>query len=185
MGVLGATDKGSPEKEQARRQTVEVLLTELKGALDKEFQAIEALDRKAGIILGSASLVVALMTAAYGAFLQRAVEPNIVSACLQAGLAIGALVYIRVMYCTVRAFRVTTYYLPLKLDAEHIQKSYLGLNKAELGEQLLAQYIEHSGGNLMIIDKKGAWVQQSLYLLAGDTAYLTLLVIIGAIILGL
>jgi len=172
------------EREEARRETVEVLLTELKGALDKEFQAIEALDRKAGIMLGSASLVVALMTVAYGAFLQRTLEPSIASVCLQAGLVAGAAVYVRLIYCTARAFGVTTYYLPLKLDVDEIQNWYLRLNKAEVREQLLAQYIEYSARNSMIIDKKAPWLQKTLWLLAADTAYLTVLVIVGTLILG-
>ena len=184
VGVLGATDKGPPEKEQARRETVEVMLTELKRALDKEFQAIEALDRKAGIILGSASLVVALMTVSYGPFLQRALEPSIASVCLHAGLVAGAVVYIRLIYCTVRAFGVTTYYLPVKLDVDEIENGYLRLNKAEVQEQLLAQYIEYSAVNSMIIDKKAPWLQKSLWLLAADTAYLTVLVIVGTLILA-
>jgi hypothetical protein len=183
-GQSSVNTKSHAEKEEARRETVEVLLTELKGTLDKEFQAIEALDRKGGIILGSASLVVALMTVAYGAFLETALEPSTASLCLQAGLIAAAAVYARLMYCTVRAFGVTSYYLPLKLDVDEIQNGYLGLNKAEVREQLLANYIEYSALNSMIIDKKAPWLQSALWLLAADTAYLIVLLIPGTLILG-
>lgn len=173
-GVVDTTDK-----EEVRRETVEVMLGELKGALDKEFQAIDALDRKGGIIFGSASLVVALMTIAHAAFFQKALEPSCASICLQVGFVIGGLVYVGIICCMIRAFKVTTYYLPVKLDAEEIQKGYLGLDKAAAREQLLANYIEYSGINSTIIDKKARWVEISLRLLGADVAYLTILVIVG------
>ena len=167
------------EKEEMRRETIEVLLAELKEGLDKQFGAIDGLDRKAGIILGSASLVIALMTVAHGAFFQKALEPNCASTWMQVGLVIGGLVYVGIIYCVVRAFRVTTYYLPVRLDREEIHNGYLGLTRAEVREQLLANYIEYSGVNLMIIDKKAKWVQISLYLLGADIVYLTMLLLVG------
>jgi hypothetical protein len=185
FGVANTTDKGARrQREETRAETVEVLLIELRHALDKEFRAIDALDHKGGIILGSASLVVALMTAAYGAFFQRPLQPNTACLCLQVGLVAAAAVYIRLMYCAVRGFRVTTYYLPLRLDEKEIHNAYLGLNKAEVREQLLANYIKYSALNSTIIDKKAAWVEKALSLLAADTAYPTVLVIVGTLILG-
>lgn len=184
LGVADKADKAPPEKQYARPETVDLLLGEFRHTLEEQFDAVEGLDRKAGVILSSASLVVALMTLAYGAFLQRALGPSSASACLRAGLVMGAIVYVRLMYCTVRAFRVATYYLPLKVDSQEIHNAYLALKKPEAAEQLLANYIEYCGINSAIIRDKAVWVQNSLCLLAADTAYLSILVIVGTLILA-
>ena len=176
--------KSQGEKEEARGETVEVLLAQLKDTLDKQFHAVDGLDQKAGMVLGSGSLVVALIAVLASGLLQGLIRANTVSPYLQLGFVIGAVLYIGIIYCVVRAFRVTTYYLPLQLDPQEIRKGYLGLSKAQVREQLLANYIEYCSANSTILEEKARWVQISLYVLAADTAYLTTVVIAGTLLLA-
>jgi hypothetical protein len=165
------------DKEELRAETVEVLLAQLQDTLDKQFHAIDGLDQKAGISLGSASLVVALIGLLASALLQKTPESNGGCAYMQWAFVIGAALYIGVILCVVRAFSVETYYLPVQLDADVIRKGYLGHSSAEVREQLVADYIEHCSTNAAVIAEKAKWIQSSLYLLAVDTAYLTIVVI--------
>ena len=169
--------KSEGEKEEARGETVELLLAQLKDTLDKQFHAIDGLDQKAGIVLGSASLVVALIALLAGAFLQNPVGSNTAPPYMRWAFVIGAALYIGVIVCVVRAFGVTTYYLPLRLDADGIRKRYLGRSSAEVREQLVADYIEHCSTNATLIAQKARWVQASLCVLAADTVYLTIVVV--------
>lgn len=170
------------ESRKAREETVEVLLAELERAMDKQFEAIDALDSKAGIIFGAASLVAALMTVAQGSFFQRAQMANAIPPCyVLVGFGLAILLYIGIIYCLIRAFKVMTYYLPMKIDPNHIHKTYLPLTKSEVKEKLLASYIKHSQTNWAILEDKARWVQIALYLLAIDIIYLTLLIAIGTV----
>lgn len=176
--------KSEGEKEEARRETVEVLLAQLRDTLDKQFHAIDGLDQKAGIVLGSSTLVVALIGVLATAFLQGPLQSNPAPPYMRLAFVIGAVLYIGVILCVVGAFRVVTYYLPLQLDPEEIRKGYLGLSKAQVREQLLANYIKYCSTNSTVLESKAGWVQASLYLLAADTAYLTIVVIAATVMAG-
>jgi hypothetical protein len=165
------------ETDEARVGTIEVLLAQLKETLDKQFHAIDGLDQKAGIVLGSASLVVALIAVLANPFLQNPLHSNAACPLMRWAFVVGAAFYIAVIFFVVRAFSVETYHLPLRLDAEEIRKEYLGRTAADAREHLLADHIKHCSTNANIIAEKAKWVQWSLYALGGNTAYLTLVVI--------
>lgn len=168
------------ESEKARQETVEVLLSELERAMDKQFEAIDALDSKAGIIFGAASLVSALMTVAQGAFFQKMREATTIPSWFSlVGFGLAIVLYVAIVCCLIRAFRIMTYYLPMKIDREHIQAIYLPLTKAEVKEQLVANYIEHSQTNWAILEDKARWVQKGLYLLGIDIIFLTIFIAVG------
>ena len=90
--------KSQGEMEEARGETVEVLLAQLKDTLDKQFHAVDGLDQKAGMVLGSGSLVVALIAVLASGLLQGLMRANTVSPYLQLGFVIGAVLYIGITY---------------------------------------------------------------------------------------
>lgn len=171
-------------QEQGRGEAVEVLLGELRRAQDKQFHAIDGLDRKAGVVLGSASLVVGLMAVAHGSLLQGFVRSSCAYATVKAAFVLAALVYVAIMCCLVVALRVKAYYLPIKFDREEIRDGYLRLSGADAREQLLANYVEYLGVNALTIRKKATWVQVSLGLLAGDVILFTVIIVLTTLMLS-
>jgi len=171
------------ETEKARAETVEVLLSELERTMDKQFEAIDGLDSKAGIIFGAGSLVAALMTVAQGSFFQKAQTASVLCPYYVLGAYGSAmLLYVGIICCVIRAFKVKRYHLPMKIDLEHIEKTYLPMKKHKVKEKLLASYIKHSQANAAILRDKGQWAQRALYLLAIDIIYLTILIAVGSVV---
>jgi len=183
MSKKSAPSARPESNQETQEETLRILRAELKDGLDKQFQTIDALDRKAGVVLGSASLVVALMTFASGAVFQKALEPSCASNLLRLGFVVAGLIYALIICCVVLALKVRTYYLPTKLDRDEIE-GYLDLDRAGVRRQLLANYIQRFGTNLTAIAGKARWVQISLVLLAADGILLTILVIVGTSIAG-
>jgi len=163
--------------------TVCLLLDEARAALDREFDSIRALDHKAATLFGAASVVVSLMALTAGTVVQSAPTQRLFATHLRCALALGAVLYLAVLFCTVQAFRLRTYYLPLKTEREEILKAYLPLEPDQARKQLLANYIEYSGHNASVREQKARWVQSSLYITAINTGYLTVLLIVVLLVL--
>jgi len=171
------------ESKRAREETVEILLAELERTMDKQFKAIDTLDSKVGIIFGAGSLVVALMTVAQGSFFHNAQTASVLCPYYVLGAyGLSLFLYLAIMFCVIRAFKVRTYYLPMKIDRDHIQNTYLPLKKHAVKEKLLASYIKHSQTNAAILTDKAQWVQRGLYLLAIDISYLIVLIAVGSVV---
>ena len=172
--------------EDDRQGTVEVLVGELQRTLDKQFETIDGLDAKAGQLFGVATLVTALIAIAQTSVFQNDVVAGLLPSWLTVGGYIIALVlYGATMFSLIRAYRIEAYYLPLRIDQDHIHARYLPLAKAEIQEQLLANYIEHSQTNWAIVEAKAGRVKWGLYFLGADIVFLIILIIVGRLIAGI
>jgi hypothetical protein len=171
------TEDSPVKRETDTSDTVSLLLDESHAALDREFDSIRALDRKAATLFGAASIVVSLMAVTAGLAVQPGGTQDVLVTHVKCAVALGAALYLGVLFCTVQAFRLRTYYLPLKTEREEILKDYLPLPPSEARKQLLANYIEQCGHNASVREQKAKWVQRSLYVTAVNTGYLTILLI--------
>jgi hypothetical protein len=158
--------------------TVSLLLQESHAALDREFESIRALDRKAATLFEAASIVVSLMAVTASLVVQSGEAEHVLVTHVRCAIAFGALLYLGVLFCTVNAFRLRTYYLPLRTEREEILKDYLPLPVDEARKQLLANYIEQCTHNSNVREQKAKWVRRSLYVMAINTGYLAVLLII-------
>jgi hypothetical protein len=165
------------------------MLRELERGMDKQFATIDGLDSKAGQLFGVASLATALMTAFLGA-IPDAMTATITENgsaplpwwCSVGGFAVAIALYVATVFCLVRAYRVESYHLPVKVDREHITVTYLPLTETQVREQLLANYIEQMRTNWAIAETKAWWVKLSLYLLGADIVYLVIAVAAGVVL---
>ena len=170
-----ATDSGA--------DTVCLLLDEARIALDREFDSIRALDRKAATLFSAASIVVSLVALTASSVVQSGATEGLLATHLRCAIALGVALYLPVLFCTVQAFQLRTYYLPLKTEREEILSAYLPLEPGQARKQLLANYIEYSGYNANVREQKAKWVKRSVYTTAVDTGYLTLLLIAVLLVL--
>lgn len=159
------------------------MLAQLERAMDKQFQTIDGLDSKAGQLFGVASLLTALIGVAQVSFFQSEEVTSSFPSWFVAGQFLLAIfLYLVTIFCLIRAFRIEAYYLPIKIDRDHIHDTYLSLTKSAVEEQLLANYIEHSQRNWAIIEDKARWVRGGLYLVGFDIFFLVMLIAIGTVL---
>ncbi len=159
------------------------MLAQLERVMDKQFQTIDGLDSKAGQLFGIATLVTALMGVAQVSFFQS--EKAISSfPCwfVAGGFLLLMFLYLLTIVCLIRAFRIEAYYLPIKIDRDHIDDTYLSLSKNAAQQQLLANHIECSQMNWAIIEDKARWIKWGLYLLGLDIFLLIILIATGTVL---
>lgn len=164
-------------------ETVDALLAELRRLLDKQLEAIDSLDAKAGVTFGAAGLVATLTIFVYGDFLQKAALEAAACRWLLAGLRGGLLVSVALSVATIcsilRALRVLAWQLPL--DPGEVEDDYLAMAPPQAKGKLLASYIKYAELNTTTMHSKAGWVQKSLCLLAANLICLMVLVIVGAL----
>ena len=166
--------------QNARNQTIQVLLAEAEKSLDRQLATIDGLDSKVGQLFQVVTVATTLLTFAIGLFLRSEHAATSPPWWLVLGAFGVALVpYAATWICVIRAFQLRVYYLPLKMDREHIRTEYLSLTKPQAQDQLLANYIESSRLNWDTVAGKARWVQRALYLAGID-----IILLIGAAAIG-
>ena len=169
---------------QAREETIQVLLAEAEKSLDRQLATVDGLDSKVGQLFQVATVATTLLTFAMGLFLQSQDAATSPPFWLVLGAFGVALVpYAATWICVIRASQLRVYYLPLKMDREHIRTDYLSLTKPQTQDQLLANYVESSRRNWEIVDGKARWVQCALYLAGIDIILLIIAVAIGVLLM--
>ena len=161
----------------ARDQTIEVLLAEAEKSLDRQLATIDSLDSKLGQLFQAVTVATTLLTFAIGLILRTENALTSPPCWLVLGAFGVALVpYAATWIVVIRAFRLRVYYLPLKMDRDHIHTEYLALTKPQAQDQLLANYIESSRKNWEIVADKARWVQLAHYLAGID-----IILLVGAV----
>jgi len=167
---------------KSETSSVDVLLEEVRRLLDVQFSQIEALDTKASVVLGSASLI-SLVIASQTSLFSSAPPSSLPAECgfVLAGFTIAIVLYICIVILVILAFRVRVYTFPLKIDRREIEEDYLPLTEEMVKKQLLSNYLEHLNENTEEIDRKARFVQWSLVVLAIDVVYLIVMVYLKAL----
>ena len=161
------------ESEEVEQETVDLLLAQLERLYDQQFETIDALDAKVGQLLGVASLANALIGSALAVLVQvQELTSRLAGSLVLTAFFVGVVWYAATVYFLIRASRLQAYYVPLRIDVDHIEDEYLNLTRSETQEQLLSNYIEVMQINYATMTNKGAWVQRSLYSLGLDIVYL-------------
>lgn len=167
--------------QNGRNQTIQVLLSEAENSLDRQLATIDGLDLKVGQLFQVVTVATTLLTFAMGLFLRNENHAYSPPCWLVLGaFAIALLPYAATWVCVIRAFQLRVYYLPLRMDREHIRTDYLSLTDSQAKDQLLANYIESSQPNWAIVAGKARWVQRALYLAGID-----IILLIGAVATGI
>lgn len=180
-----AKEVGCQDAEKAREETVEVLLAEAERSMTTQFENIRRLDSKAGRLFQVVTLATTLLTIAQGWFFQKE-EMASVFPCwvVLVGFGTAILLYGATICCLIRAFRIRVYYLPIKMDLEHIRTTYLSLTRSETQEKLLASYIKHSKINWGMSDDKANWVDRALILVGIDIIVLVTIIAVGTLVVS-
>lgn len=175
----------SQDGEKAREETVEVLLAEAQRSMSRQFESSRGLDSKASRLFQVVTLATTLLTIAQGWFFQKQEVASVLSWWVVLGVfAIAMLLYLATICYLIRAFRVKVYYLPIKMDLEHIRTTYLSLTKSETQEKLLASHIEHYQTNWAISEDKAKWVDRALILVGIDIVLLIAVIAIGTLVVS-
>lgn len=174
---------GAEDAEKAREETVEVLLAQAERSMDRRLEDIDALDSKASQLFQVVTLATTLLTIAQGFFFQKE-EVASRSPCwvVLGGFGIAVLLYGLTVCCLVLAFKTRAYYLPMKMDAEHIRTAFLSLTKPQAREQLLARYIKYYQTNSAVARNKAKWVDRALILIGLDIVLLMAAMAIGTLV---
>ena len=177
-----AKEVGCQNAEKAREETVEVVLAEAERSMSRQLQFIDGLDSKASQLFQLITLATTLLSIA-GAWLFQKEGVGGLLPCwfVLAVFVIVVVLYLSAVYCVVQASRVRVYYLPMKMDPEHIRSTYLSLTKSEAQEQLLANYIKYSQDNLGVAGDKARWVDIALVIAAIDISLLIAAIAIGTL----
>jgi len=180
-----AEEVGSQDAVEAREETVEVLLAEAERSMSRQFESIDGLDSKASRLFQVVTLATTLLTIAQGWLFQKEEVASVFPCWVVVGVfAIAISLYVATICCLIRAFRVRVYYLPIKMDSEHIRTTYLSLTKAKTQEKLLASYIKHSQTNWGIADDKAKWVDSALILVGIDIIFLIVIMAIATVVVS-
>jgi len=180
-----AREVGCQDAEKAREETVEVLLAEAERSMSRQFETIDGLDSKASQLFQVVTLATTLLTIAQGWFFQKEEVASVFPCWVVVGVfGIAVSLYVATIYCLIRAFRVRVYYLPIKMDSEHIRTTYLSLTKPETQEKLLASYIERAQTNWGIADDKAKWVDGALILVGIDIIFLMAIIAIATLVVS-
>lgn len=179
-----AKEVGCQDAEKAREETVEVLLAEAERSMTVQFENIGRLDSKAGRLFQVVTLATTLLTIAQGWLFQKEMASVFPCWVVVGGFGIAISLYGATVYCLIRAFRVRVYYLPIKMDLEHIRTTYLSLTKSETQEKLLASHIEHYQTNWGLSENKAKWVNWALILVGIDIIFLIAVIGIGTLVLS-
>lgn len=169
---------------QDRHETIQVLLAEAEKSLDRQLATIDGLDSKVGQLFQVVTVATTLLTIAIGLLLGTEHAATSPPCWLVVGAFGATLVpYTATWICVIRAYQLRVYYLPLKMDREHIHTDYLSLTKPQAQDQLLANYIESSRLNWDLVAGKARWVQRALRLAGIDIILLVTLVAIGVLLM--
>lgn len=168
---------------KSETNSVDVWLEEVRRLLDVQFSQIEALDTKASVVLGSASLISTLVPASQTSLFSSALPSSLPAGCglVLAGFIIAIVLYVCIVILAILAFRVRVYTFPLKIDRREIEEDYLPLTGEMVKKQVLSNYLKHLNENTKEINRKARFVQWSLIVLAIDVVYLIVMVYLNAL----
>ena len=151
--------------------------------MSRQFETIDGLDSKASQLFQVVTLATTLLTIAQGWFFQKQEVASVLPSWFVMGLfAIAMLLYLTTICCLIRASRTRVYYLPIKMDLEHIRTTYLSLTKSEAQEKLLASHILHYQTNSSTSEDKAKWVNRALILVGIDIVFLIAVIAIGTLV---
>jgi len=157
--------KGSEEKEP-----IDTVLEETKRFYETLHEASKGLDTKASILLGSGTLLLALVST----FHDPKTFPTIWEA-FSCYIIVGVILYVLLFLCGIVAIIPVEWTTPVKIEREELQQHYLRLSSEDLKWQLLGNYIERIQENRAKIAKKGKAVAIGFAILFVEVVYLLVL----------
>lgn len=144
--------------------SLDLIYAEVKERLSVQWQAIDSLDSKAGLVLSSASVVISI-----AAGLQASSSQTIQTVPLALLLA-GGLLYVFCMVFGLRGFKIRGY----RRDPEPgpLHKKYLHEEPELTKGTIIANLIESFEENKKLLDSKAGDIQRSMLFLALETGTL-------------
>ena len=145
-------------------ETLELIYNEVKDALNAQFQSIDSLDTKAGIIIGSVGVIIGISLNLYSHG-----NPYLFSSCMT--------LFLTSIFFSFSAYKIKSY----RRDPEprKIAEKYLREDGKKVKKQLLDNFIVSFEDNKIKIEKKVKYINYSLVLLFIGLIILTLSVIGG------
>ncbi len=131
----------------------------------------EHLDSKAMAVLQSGGLIVALTGAtALPAFVAASTSPWTLL-----GIAVGFLLFIGMVYCTLKAWSPTSHENPSSVDWDKAFDDYISKEVDEAYNQVLSNIMSATEHNKAVNERKAKYVVAAGWLLAGQVAAILIL----------
>lgn len=157
--------------------TLRTLVEEARFVLDKQLATADSQDTKAGIVIGAASLVSALMSGTQGALWILAIGSKTCNFFPSTLLVIAIGLYVLAIYCAFRAILVREFAIgSVDLTTEELGGHYVGLSLQDLHFRLLKQYADAYRKNQSTLAIKARHLRRSIILLAAEVIYLVTLI---------
>jgi len=159
-----------PAKVSEEKEPIDTVLEETKKYYETLHEASRALDTKASILLGSGTLLLALVSA----FQDPKTFPTIWEA-FSCYIIVGVVLYVLLFLCGIFAIVPVQWTTPVKIDREELQQHYLPLSSEKLKWQLLGNYVDRIQENRAKIARKGKAVAIGFAILGVEVVYLLVL----------
>jgi len=156
-----------PAKVSEDKQPIDAVLEETQRYYERLHEASKGLDTKASILLGSGSLLLALVSA----FQNPRTFPAIWEA-FSCYIIFGAVLYILLFLCGIFAIIPIQWTTPVKIDREELREHYLPLSSEKLKWQLLGDYVDRIQENRAKVMRKGRAVAVGFVILGVEVIYL-------------
>lgn len=159
-----------PAKASEEKEPIDTVLEETKRFYETLHEASKGLDTKASILLGSGTLLLALVST----FHDPKNFPEIWQS-FSCYIIVGVLLYVLLVLCGIFAIIPVQWTTPVKIDREELKQHYLPLSPENLKWQLLGNYVDRIQENRAKITKKGKAVAMGFAILFVEVVYLLVL----------
>lgn len=137
-----------------------LVLEELRNVLTHQFEAGDALDGKLKELLGTASLILSLVTT-----LQVIAGIEHIGWLYWISLSCVLVLYVSLIIVILRGLRPMQYHAPIPSNWDEIEDRFFDLNEDVALDLLIVNYLEYSKENRTPLDYKAAKVRQASILL--------------------
>lgn len=147
-------------------------LEEMRLEYQQVSQSSDVLDNKASAMLGASSLILGLL----GVLQISAAAPSLY---LQIGKAVIAVLYLLMLWLTIKAIFPRTFHAPIQADWSVLSEHLLTKNERDATLKLISGYVEQIEYNKTINEKKSRNIEWSARIFGAIILLLMLLSIIG------